>query len=185
LKGINLGEKNGNWKGPNVSKAAGRARARRKFPLTPCSVCGNPKSERHHLDDNPLNNDPTNVISLCRKDHMEADLRIKGLVHSVRNSGKFKIEDAKVREIEKSLIAGVSETKLAGIYGVTPTQIYYIKTGKSPQSKINLPAKSKYKLTDQQIMEIRISSEKNIVLSKKYGICPQHVSNIRLNKSRI
>lgn len=46
------------------------------FPLQPCEVCGSEKSERHHRDDNTLNNNPANIQFLCRKHHMETDGRL-------------------------------------------------------------------------------------------------------------
>jgi len=69
---MRLGEKNPNWKGNNVKEMEGRARARRWFNC--------PKgSEIHHIDGNPLNNDPSNIEFLTRKDHMTTDGRLNEL----------------------------------------------------------------------------------------------------------
>ena len=56
---------------PNsVSKTTGRKRAQKLFP------CPEDK-ERHHIDGNPLNNDPSNVQIVTPKEHMVIDGRIK------------------------------------------------------------------------------------------------------------
>ena len=44
--------------------------------IGPCVVCGNPKAERHHWDGNTLNNDPENIVILCRRCHMQTDGRL-------------------------------------------------------------------------------------------------------------
>ena len=52
-----------NWTGDDVTDVGGRKRARRLFPeIGPCAHCGNPKSERHHIDENPANNPPDNIL---------------------------------------------------------------------------------------------------------------------------
>src|SRR5260370_24754103 len=67
---------NSNWKGTKAKRGSGRDRARNWFKNLPaCQVCGNPKSERHHRDDNPLNNEASNIQILCRRCHMQADGR--------------------------------------------------------------------------------------------------------------
>ena len=66
------------WQGDNVSARGGRNRALRLYPeIGPCSVCGNKKSERHHKDSNTANNEPENIIILCRRCHMNADGRME------------------------------------------------------------------------------------------------------------
>ena len=63
------------WKGDKASVKAGRSRALRLFPPQPCSVCGKARAERHHLDGNTLNNEPGNIMFVCRKCHMAKDGR--------------------------------------------------------------------------------------------------------------
>jgi hypothetical protein len=61
-----------NWKGENITKSEGRHRARKMYPC--------PKGyERHHIDGNPLNNDPYNIRIVKRKEHLVIDGRIKNL----------------------------------------------------------------------------------------------------------
>ena len=67
-----------NWRGDNACQRTGRSRAERMYPnIGACVACGNPNSERHHLDDNTLNNEPNNIAILCRRCHMKKDGRIE------------------------------------------------------------------------------------------------------------
>jgi hypothetical protein len=51
-------------------RARGHKKALRLFPeIGPCAKCGEKKSERHHIDDNPHNNSPQNIMPLCRRCH--------------------------------------------------------------------------------------------------------------------
>ena len=51
-------------------RARGHKQALKLFPhIGPCVECGDEKAERHHIDDNPLNNDPANIKALCRRCH--------------------------------------------------------------------------------------------------------------------
>ncbi len=55
----------------------GRIQAQRLFPvMRSCERCGQGAKDRHHRDDNTLNNDPINVAFLCRRCHMETDGRL-------------------------------------------------------------------------------------------------------------
>lgn len=64
-------------KNPSQTEAAGREFARRWFPMPElCQRCGQkPPYDRHHIDGNTLNNDPSNVAFLCRSCHQETDGR--------------------------------------------------------------------------------------------------------------
>ena len=70
-----MGKLNPRWKGEDIIPKSGRSRARRLYPKQLCHICGK-LGERHHKDNNPLNNDPSNIEWLCRKHHMEADGRL-------------------------------------------------------------------------------------------------------------
>lgn len=55
-------------------KKRGRSQALSRFKITPCEDCGLLKEgprvmQRHHIDLNPLNNDPSNVAILCSACH--------------------------------------------------------------------------------------------------------------------
>jgi hypothetical protein len=77
------------WKGCKASIKAGRSRALRRYQPQPCSVCGKTRSERHHLDGNTLNNEPCNILFVCRKCHMAKDGRIEQVrITAKRNQQK-------------------------------------------------------------------------------------------------
>jgi len=51
-------------------RARGHKAALRLFPeIGPCVKCGDEKSERHHIDDDPHNNTAKNIMPLCRRCH--------------------------------------------------------------------------------------------------------------------
>jgi hypothetical protein len=64
-----VGPAHHSWR-PAKNAAAGRAHARTLYPLEPCKICG-ADAERHHIDENPLNNARENIIFLCRRHHKQ------------------------------------------------------------------------------------------------------------------
>ena len=49
---------------------ASRLRARTATPDAPCAICGKAGyTEVHHIDKNPMNNDPQNLVRLCKSCH--------------------------------------------------------------------------------------------------------------------
>lgn len=84
-----LGEKNPMWKGDLVGKDAAGSRARRKFK----SQKG---KEIHHLDGNPLNNNPENIVFVTRKEHMILDGRMEALIKR-NEQGKGRKASAETR----------------------------------------------------------------------------------------
>lgn len=77
-------EKHPLWKGDKAKPQTGRCRAQNWFATRPCEICGNERSERHHVDGNTLNNRPANIQHLCRRCHMAVD----GRLEEVRNRRK-------------------------------------------------------------------------------------------------
>lgn len=67
-----IGKNNPMWKGDAARSVSGYSRANRKF--TP-----SPNMEIHHIDGNPLNNDPRNILFVTRSEHMHLDGRVKNL----------------------------------------------------------------------------------------------------------
>jgi hypothetical protein len=66
-------KRNGRIDAPNsTAQSTGRNRAQKLYP------CPN-GYERHHIDGNELNNEPSNVLIIKKKDHMILDGRIKNL----------------------------------------------------------------------------------------------------------
>ena len=81
-KGFGRREQHPDWLGDKVSEAGGRSRARLWYPsLEPCVDCGGQGADRHHSDGNTTNNEPDNVVSLCRRCHMIRDGRLDALPH--------------------------------------------------------------------------------------------------------
>jgi hypothetical protein len=73
-----------------TDKNRGRQRAQRMFTATRCVACGRSgiRIERHHVDGNPLNNDPANVRVLCTRCHMEEDGRLAASADRLRARGR-------------------------------------------------------------------------------------------------
>ena len=67
-----FGPEHPNWKGDDVSVKGGRTRALRKYEAKSCSKCKAKKAERHHINEDTSNNEPSNIAILCRKCHMAA-----------------------------------------------------------------------------------------------------------------
>ena len=68
-----------------ASASAGRKRAGHRFSLGPCQSCGQPATDRHHIDGNTFNNAPENVAKLCRRCHMIADGRAESFPQRARD----------------------------------------------------------------------------------------------------
>jgi hypothetical protein len=75
-RAANTGPNHYGWQGDAVSPEAGRHRARRMYAAVSCSKCGASPAERHHIDENTANNEPSNIAIVCRRCHMEADGRL-------------------------------------------------------------------------------------------------------------
>lgn len=66
------------WKGDRIAVRSGRTRALRMYPeIGPRVKCGG-RAERHHRDGDTSNNEPSNIVPLCRKCHMLTDGRLHG-----------------------------------------------------------------------------------------------------------
>jgi hypothetical protein len=75
-----MGALNPMWKGDAAAPESQRARARRRYKLGRCQHCGGPARDRHHVDGNPGNNEPSNGAELCRRCHMLVDGRLLRLL---------------------------------------------------------------------------------------------------------
>jgi uncharacterized protein YlaI len=77
-KRIRIGDQHHHWKGDSATDKSGRTRALRKFSAPDkCGRCLKiGRVDRHHVDGNTLNNEPSNIEFLCRKCHMTVDGRI-------------------------------------------------------------------------------------------------------------
>lgn len=66
------GPENPNWKGDSITEDESRWRARRLVPPGLCAECDQPGTDVHHKDENPFNNDLSNLVRLCAKHHRRA-----------------------------------------------------------------------------------------------------------------
>ncbi len=99
------GEHNPQWKGDDASGGSARQRARLRFALsTICEECGAPAIDRHHVDRNPKNNAPSNLKSLCRKCHMEADGTLEAFGQLGRENQPKMVEAAIATKRERRVI---------------------------------------------------------------------------------
>lgn len=73
-----LGSLNPSWKGDKATVKAGYRRAE-KIYFVPNGY------ERHHIDRNPLNNDPSNILIVTRRKHQILDGRMGLLKKGLRN----------------------------------------------------------------------------------------------------
>ena len=75
------------WKGDEATQKAGRSRALRMYKeVGPCVLCGAEKTERHHMDGNTLNNEPGNILAVCRSCHMKEDGRLENFIRVAREN---------------------------------------------------------------------------------------------------
>lgn len=103
-KRIRTGEKHHSWIGDNVSVKGGRTRAYRMYKeITPCVLCASYRSERHHIDGNTANNEPENIICVCRKCHMKHDGRLEKFKEmAVANSKGLILKAAESKRLKKA-----------------------------------------------------------------------------------
>lgn len=73
------------------SESTGRYRARVARPVQVCeySGCTATGMDRHHIDGNPLNNDPSNIAVHCRRHHMVVDGRLDAAAARAPEVGKL------------------------------------------------------------------------------------------------
>lgn len=114
-------------------RARGHKQALKMFPVIgPCVNCGNPKSERHHIDDNPQNNSPENIMPLCRR------------CHTIEH-GKCLTPDA----IEKGIAAAAKKrrsiTHCRQGHSYSGDNLYVTPAGKRACKECNREAKRRYR----------------------------------------
>src|SRR3990172_3190449 len=71
------------WGGDKIKSVSGNARARRWYKMSACKICSSPGRDRHHADQNTLNNNPDNIIILCRSCHKKIHLAPKKTLNCV------------------------------------------------------------------------------------------------------
>ena len=91
--------KTGFLKKPVGTHSDPRSIARRTISLGKCSVsgCDEQARDRHHIDENPHNNDPENLVGLCPKHHRHTHTR--SVLKKVFAAKIVKIEELEEREV--------------------------------------------------------------------------------------
>lgn len=133
------GALNPNWKGDSAKPQSGRARAARIYKdIGSCVNCGNPKSQRHHIDRNTLNNNPDNIKILCGYCHLLEDGRLEALVAFNHSRKKIRLPKrgtagecnphAKIRASDIPVIfylyaSGMLQREIGDIFGIKQTQV--------------------------------------------------------------
>jgi hypothetical protein len=124
------GDRHPGWKGDDVSVRGGRTRAIREYPPGPCTRCGDPKGERHHVNGDTSDNRPENIAMLCRRCHMATDGRLAEvrermptLCRHGEENHVAKLTAEKVREIRRRWEGGESIASLAREFNVTPQSL--------------------------------------------------------------
>lgn len=85
--GVAQGQSHYAWRGDDAQPKTKRERARRRYALGPCELCGKRGIERHHFDGDTGNNAASNIKILCRRCHMLSDGRLDAFIELGRSSG--------------------------------------------------------------------------------------------------
>lgn len=84
-----------NWKGDNAKARSGRSRALRAFPVSQACVDCGAHGERHHKDENTLNNHKSNIEWVCRACHSQRHIA------TLRRVGSINIKKAQAKRWQK------------------------------------------------------------------------------------
>lgn len=77
------------WKGDAATDHTKRRRVQNWYSREgKCRICGNDAQDRHHIDGNLNNDQPQNIIALCRRCHMASDGRLKAFRDAQGGRGK-------------------------------------------------------------------------------------------------
>lgn len=162
-------------------RKAGERECKRKFPITGESLCVNCGSQKlvdhHHLDGDPCNNDPDNVVIICRKCH----LRLHRKNRDVGRRTRLTAEDIAGIKVSK-----LSKWELARAYEISPSYANRIRSGKKNPAPVRqgfvVPpgwkprARGKRRsLTYAQVRVIRkaktLSVKRCLELARRYNCC--------------
>ena len=114
-------------------RARGHKKALRLFPqIGPCVKYGNPKSERHHIDDDPHNNTAENIMPLCRR------------CHTIEH-GKTFTPEAIAKGVAAAAKKQSAKTHCRRGHPYSGENLYTDPSGKRHCKKCNLIAKHKYR----------------------------------------
>ena len=124
---------NGDQKAPSVTlKIGGKAKTKKVSILVALAWIGEPPLGKPlvlHKDDNPWNNNWTNLVYGTQQENMDQKARrnrqAKGSIH-----GMSKLTEDDIPVIRERYAKGETQTAIAEDYGVTYRTIGYVTTGK-------------------------------------------------------
>ena len=133
-----------------VKPKSGRAQAERMFPC--------PKGyERHHIDGNPLNNDPSNIQIVKRKEHMSTDGRLS---KTLERNKKGQSEDSK-QKISAKIKEMWKNGEIRGLTGRKHSEKSKRKMRIKKLGKKATPeAKGKMSIKSKEHIKLRVRDEK-------------------------
>ena len=109
-------------------RKAARAARRVKAPVL-CERCNlRPAVDMHHVDENPLNNAPDNLLGLCRSCHMDLHYPGRGMRRAAAQAGppsrSWQDRTAAPAQFELALhMLQISQSGAARFLDVTPRQV--------------------------------------------------------------
>ena len=121
------------WEERKRDRARGHKQALKMFrDIGPCEHCGAEKAERHHIDDNPLKNEPSNIKALCRR------------CHTIEH-GKTLTADAIAKGVAAAAAKRRAITHCRVGHPYSGDNLYVTPDGKRVCRACNLEAKRKYR----------------------------------------
>lgn len=88
-----------------------RSIARRRVPHGPCMLCGATGRDIHHIDENPHNNDASNLLRLCAKHHRHIHTygvlkkAVPGAITAIEPVGEREVFDLEVASDNHNFVA--------------------------------------------------------------------------------
>lgn len=171
------------WKGDEANTTTKRERTARRYELGTCERCLKPATERHHKDGDTGNNIPSNIEVLCRRCHMAVDGRLDALkAKQKRLAERQRKPPRQCRVCER-----VSPAKRMWKDRCHRCHEYWRRHGKerpwgardAPRSEVN----GRRKLTRDQAIEIRVSTETTTALARRYGVGRSTIWDIKTGKN--
>lgn len=145
--------------------------------------------ECRHLDGNPHNNRLDNLRWGTRSENYH-DRHAHGTDNNGERHGNAKLTSAAVRGIRTSTL---SDTELAGMYGVTRSTVNGARSGRSwrhESGAVKRPGtprvgerNGRARLSESQVIEIRSSGLSDVDLAVRFGVCRQTVSMARTRQT--
>lgn len=143
-----------------------------------------------HTCDNPPCVRPSHLFSGTNQENIadrHAKGRSRGAVQIGEANHNTKLTEADVLAIRTAVAAGAPELAVAERYGISRPAVTLIRQG-ATWAHVGGPTSAtgsrRAKLTDEQVDEIRSSTERGSALAAEYGVSPALISKIRRGHHR-